>query len=71
MISSLLTFLIVTGLFAAIFTYLPATPVAWRDVAIGSLITAVLFTLGKTAIGLYLGNGGVSTAYGLPPRWWY
>lgn len=63
-ISSLLTFLIVSGLFAAIFKYLPEAPVAWRDVAVGSLLTALLFTLGKTLIGLYLGNGGVSTAYG-------
>lgn len=63
-ISSLLTFLIVTGLFAAIFKYLPDAPVAWRDVAVGSVLTALLFTLGKTLIGLYLGNGGVSTAYG-------
>jgi membrane protein len=38
--------------------------IAWRDVTIGSLVTALLFTAGKFAIGVYLGNSGVASTYG-------
>lgn len=51
-------------LFAAMFRYLPDVKVAWRDVRIGAVVTAMLFALGKLAIGLYLGHGGVGSAYG-------
>ena len=62
--SSLLTFLIVTLLFAAIFKVLPDAKVAWQDVWIGSLITAALFSVGKLAISLYLGKSGLASGYG-------
>ena len=57
---------VVTVLFAMIFKFLPdAQPVvAWKDVWIGAFMTAILFTLGKLAIGLYLGRGTVGSAYG-------
>jgi membrane protein len=57
---------VITVLFALIFKYLPDAhpPVAWKDIWIGALITSVLFTLGKFAIGLYLGRSGVASAYG-------
>jgi membrane protein len=57
---------VVTVLFAMIFKFLPdAQPaVAWKDVWIGAFTTAVLFTVGKVAIGLYLGRGTVGSAYG-------
>jgi len=57
---------VVTVLFAMIFKFLPdAQPVvAWKDVWIGAFMTAILFTLGKVAIGLYLGRGTVGSAYG-------
>lgn len=57
---------VVTVLFAMIFKYLPdATPaVAWKDVWAGAFMTAVLFTIGKAGIGLYLGRGAVGSAYG-------
>jgi membrane protein len=58
------TFLVVTLMFAMIFKFLPDANVAWRDVWIGALITAVLFTIGKFAIGLYLGKSGLGSAYG-------
>lgn len=51
-------------LFAAIFKVLPNTPIAWRDVGIGGFITAVLFTIGKSFIGWYLGTTAASSAYG-------
>jgi len=38
--------------------------VAWRDVALGAVVTALLFTLGKHLIGLYLGNSAVASSYG-------
>jgi membrane protein len=59
-----LSMLIVTVIFAFIYKYLPATRIAWGDVMVGSLITAVLFMAGKVVIGLYLGHGDFSSSYG-------
>lgn len=56
--------LVITILFALIFRILPDTYIAWRDVWIGAALTSVLFTVGKTLIGLYLGKAGVSSSYG-------
>ena len=58
------TFLVVTVLFALIFKLLPDAKVAWRDVWVGALLTAVLFTVGKLLIGLYLGKSAVGSSYG-------
>lgn len=55
---------VATLLFAMIFKILPDVKLAWRDVVMGAVVTAVLFTLGKVLIGLYLGQGTVSSAYG-------
>lgn len=55
---------VVTALFAAIFKVMPEARIRWRDVAVGALVTAILFTIGKSLIGLYLGNSNVGTAYG-------
>jgi membrane protein len=55
---------IITLLFAMIFRYLPDVEIAWRDVWVGAAITAVLFTLGKWAIGVYLGNISTASTYG-------
>ena len=54
---------IMTLLFAMIFKVMPTTPIAWRDVWIGALATAVLFEVGKLLIGLYLGKSGVTEAF--------
>lgn len=51
-----LSFVIITGLFALIFKVLPDAKVAWRDVWVGAGLTAALFTIGKFALGLYLGK---------------
>jgi len=56
--------LVLTGVFALLYKYVPDAEIAWRDVWLGGLITAVLFTLGKTAIGFYLGRASVGSAYG-------
>jgi len=55
---------VVTLLFAVIFKMLPKARVAWRDVAMGAVVTALLFAVGKRLIGLYLGNSAVATSYG-------
>ena len=60
----IISFGVVTGLFALIFKVLPDAHVAWRDVWVGSAMTALLFTIGKFAIGLYLGKSDVGSAYG-------
>ena len=63
-----LNFLTSTGvialLFALIYKVLPDVEIAWRDVWIGATVTSLLFTIGKSAIGLYLGWATVGTAYG-------
>lgn len=58
------SFLIITGLFALIFKVLPDAKVAWRDVWVGAGLTAALFTIGKFALGLYLGKSNVASGYG-------
>ncbi len=51
-------------LFALIYKYLPDAKIHWKDVWIGAIITALLFTIGKFLIGLYLGRGSLGSAYG-------
>src|SRR5262245_6332298 len=55
---------VTTLLFALIFKILPEADVAWNDVWFGATTTAVLFTIGKSVIGLYLGRAGIGSAYG-------
>jgi len=63
-ISSAFSFAVVALLFGTIFKMLPETRVAWRDVALGAAVTALLFSLGKRLIGLYLGSSAVASSYG-------
>jgi len=58
------SFLVITLLFAMIFKVLPDAQVRWRDVWIGSIATALLFTTGKLFLGLYLGRESTASAYG-------
>lgn len=58
------SFVVATLLFAMIFKILPDANVPWRDVWSGALLTAVLFTLGKLLIGIYIARSGLSSAYG-------
>lgn len=62
-INTLVSLSITTLLFAMIFKLMPSTPIAWRDVGIGALVTAVLFEVGKLLIGLYLGKSGVTESF--------
>jgi membrane protein len=54
----------VTLLFAMIYKFVPDVKIQWKDVWIGAALTSILFTIGKFAIGLYLGSSGVTSAYG-------
>lgn len=58
------SYAIVSVLFAAIFRVLPDLKIAWRDVWLGAALTAFLFVLGKFGLGLYLGKAAVGSSYG-------
>ena len=68
LILSLLNFVVslalISVLFAAIYKVLPDRPIAWRDVITGAVVTALLFTAGKSLIGWYLGSSAVASSYG-------
>ena len=64
LLSSAVAFGVIAALFAVIYKVLPEAALSWGDVAIGAIFTAVLFTLGKYAIGLYLGRGAVASSFG-------
>ncbi len=59
-----ITFLVITCLFAIIFKVLPDARIRWKDILVGAIATAILFMLGKFAIGYYLGASKISSAYG-------
>ncbi len=63
-IDMLVSFAVITLLFAMIFKYLPDAIVAWRDVWFGAAVTSLLFAVGKFGIGLYLGHSAIASAYG-------
>jgi membrane protein len=58
------SFLVVTVLFAFLFKVLPHVRLRWSDVALGAILTSLLFTAGKFLLGLYLGKAGFADAYG-------
>ena len=54
---------ITTLLFAMIYKLMPSVKIAWRDVWVGAVVTAVLFEVGKLLIGLYIGKSGVTESF--------
>ena len=60
----IVSFGVITGLFAMIYRLLPDAEIAWRDVWFGAAVTSVLFTVGKSLIGLYLGQTATTSVYG-------
>ena len=60
----LISVVVTAALFGLLFKVLPDVELTWRDVGVGGLVTAVLFTIGKHVIGLYLGQSGTSSSYG-------
>jgi membrane protein len=63
-VSTVISIGVITILFALMYKFLPDAKIAWRDVWMGAFVTAVFFSLGKTAIGLYLGNSAVASSFG-------
>jgi membrane protein len=59
-----ISFPVIATLFAVIYKMLPRVQLSWHDVVIGACGTALLFTLGKYAIGVYIGNSGVTDSFG-------
>lgn len=63
-IHGIISYGLITLLFAMIFKILPDVRIRWRDVWVGAIVTTLLFNVGKAAIGLYLGNSAIGSAYG-------
>jgi membrane protein len=59
-----ISLLIISGIFALVFKFLPDARIKWKDVSIGALVTGALFMLGKLAIGLILSNSQITSTYG-------
>lgn len=64
LINSVISFGVVTILFALVYKILPDVKIAWKDVWVGSMITSILFILGKSALGWYLGRSSFGSTYG-------
>jgi membrane protein len=63
-LNTVVSLAIFTILFMAIYKVLPDTAIPWRNLALGAFVTAVLFTVGKSLIGIYLGRAAPSSTYG-------
>ena len=61
---AVLSFIVASFLFSLMFKLLPDAKIRWKDVLFGGFITAIFFTLGKFAIGYYLGKSNLTTLYG-------
>lgn len=61
----LLPFLVVTLLYALTYKYLPEVALSWRDIWVGAVVGAILFSIGRLAVGWYLGNSWYGSAYGI------
>jgi len=64
LLNFVISFAVITLLFAMIFKFLPDVKMAWSDVWLGGAMTALLFNIGKFGLGLYLGKSAVSSSYG-------
>ena len=58
------SFVLTSALFAMIYRFMPQATIEWRDVGIGALVTAALFSIGKTLIGLYIGKSALASGFG-------
>ncbi len=63
-VNQVVSLIFVTALFALMYRVLPSVRVGWQDVWHGAIATGLLFTIGKFAIGMYLGQAGVSSGFG-------
>lgn len=65
LISFIINFAVITVLFALMFKILPDAKIRWKDVWLGSMLTAILFIIGKFALGLYFGKANPGSTYGV------
>ncbi|MGZ4955047.1 MAG: YihY/virulence factor BrkB family protein [Methylobacter sp.] len=63
-LTSLIMFGVTASLFAVIYKMLPEAPLTWKDAWFGAVFTALLFSLGKYGIGVYLGNSSIASSFG-------
>jgi len=63
-VNLVLSFVLTTALFALIYRFMPQATIEWRDVGIGAAVTAALFAIGKTLIGLYIGKSALASGFG-------
>jgi membrane protein len=63
-VNTVVSMALLAVLFAAIYKVLPDRTLQWRDVIIGSVVTAILFTIGKSLIGWYIGSSAVASGFG-------
>ncbi len=63
-INLVVSFLVVTALFAAIYKFVPEVRIEWEEVILGGAVTSALFSVGKVALGIYLGKASFGSAYG-------
>jgi membrane protein len=63
-VNVLVSLFVITALFGLLYKFLPDVELRWHDVAIGAFVTALLFTIGKQVIGLYLGQSATASTYG-------
>ena len=63
-INFVVSFAMITGLFAMIYKLLPRCDIGWKDVWVGAIVTSALFSVGKLLIGLYLGKSSVASGFG-------
>ena len=64
LLNLVLSFVLVTVTFAMIYKIIPRVRIGWRDVWIGAAVTALLFSIGKSLIGLYLGRSSFASGFG-------
>jgi membrane protein len=64
LVSFVVSLVLIAALFAAIYKVLPDRDIAWRDVAVGAIATALLFDIGKVLISMYIGTSSVASTYG-------
>jgi membrane protein len=63
-LNAVVSLTLISVLFAAIYKILPDRHLEWSDVIVGAVVTAVLFTIGKSLIGWYLGSSAIASSYG-------
>jgi membrane protein len=63
-VNSLVSLVVIAGLFASIYKVMPDVQLEWRDVILGGAVTSLLFTIGKFLLGMYLGKASFASTYG-------